>query len=79
MSHTKVLYELNEMEQYAQSINFILVEAQVLLSFRAQIHHAHDTPGTAFPFALTLVELLCGADKRAEVRAPMVFPPNTPF
>ncbi|KAJ7349673.1 class I glutamine amidotransferase-like protein [Mycena albidolilacea] len=36
-------------------------------------------PGTAFPFALTLVELLCGADKRAEVRAPMVFPPNTPF
>ncbi|KAJ7154590.1 class I glutamine amidotransferase-like protein [Mycena filopes] len=36
-------------------------------------------PGTAFPFALTLVELLCGADKRAEVRAPMVFPANTPF
>ncbi|KAF8188937.1 DJ-1 [Mycena galopus ATCC 62051] len=36
-------------------------------------------PGTTFPFALTLVELLCGADKRAEVRAPMVFPPNTPF
>ncbi|KAJ6471148.1 class I glutamine amidotransferase-like protein [Mycena vitilis] len=36
-------------------------------------------PGTAFPFALTLVELLCGADKRAEVRGPMVFPPNTPF
>jgi hypothetical protein len=36
-------------------------------------------PGTAFPFALTLVELLCGADKRAEVRAPMVFPPGTPF
>ncbi|KAJ7758249.1 class I glutamine amidotransferase-like protein [Mycena metata] len=36
-------------------------------------------PGTAFPFALTLVELLCGADKRAEVRAPMVFPADTPF
>ncbi|KAJ7023562.1 class I glutamine amidotransferase-like protein [Mycena alexandri] len=36
-------------------------------------------PGTAFPFALTLVELLCSADKRAEVRAPMVFPANTPF
>ncbi|KAJ7728657.1 class I glutamine amidotransferase-like protein [Mycena metata] len=35
--------------------------------------------GTAFPFALTLVELLCGADKRAEVRAPMVFPADTPF
>ncbi|KAJ7463171.1 class I glutamine amidotransferase-like protein [Mycena latifolia] len=36
-------------------------------------------PGTAFPFALTLVELLCGPEKRAEVRAPMVFPPDTPF
>jgi len=36
-------------------------------------------PGTAFPFALTLVELLCGAEKRAEVRAPMVFPAGTPF
>ncbi|KAF9011768.1 class I glutamine amidotransferase-like protein [Cyathus striatus] len=36
-------------------------------------------PGTAFPFALTLVELLCGTDKRAEIRAPMVFPDNTPF
>jgi len=36
-------------------------------------------PGTAFLFALTLVELLCGAEKRAEVREPMVFPPGTPF
>lgn len=36
-------------------------------------------PGTAFPFALTLVERLCGADKRTEVYGPMVFPPGTPF
>ncbi|RDB17080.1 Glutathione-independent glyoxalase DJR-1.1 [Hypsizygus marmoreus] len=36
-------------------------------------------PGTAFPFALTLVELLCGADVRAKVRKPMVFPSGTPF
>ncbi|KAF5384072.1 hypothetical protein D9615_003423 [Tricholomella constricta] len=36
-------------------------------------------PGTAFPFALTLVEQLCGADKRAQVQKPMVFPPGTPF
>ncbi|KAK7026328.1 glutathione-independent glyoxalase DJR-1.1 [Favolaschia claudopus] len=36
-------------------------------------------PGTAFPFALTLVELLCGAEKRDEVRAPMIFPLGTPF
>jgi hypothetical protein len=35
--------------------------------------------GTAFPFALTLVELLCGAKKRAEVCAPMMFSPGTPF
>ncbi|KAJ7250749.1 class I glutamine amidotransferase-like protein [Mycena rebaudengoi] len=36
-------------------------------------------PGTTFPFALSLVELLCGPEKREEVRGPMVFPPNTPF
>ncbi|OCH93961.1 DJ-1 protein [Obba rivulosa] len=34
-------------------------------------------PGTAFPFALTLVELLCGKEKRAEVARPMIFPPGT--
>ncbi|KAI0777229.1 DJ-1 [Trametes elegans] len=34
-------------------------------------------PGTTFPFALTLVELLQGREKRAEVAGPMVFPPNT--
>ncbi|KAF8805592.1 DJ-1 [Phlegmacium glaucopus] len=36
-------------------------------------------PGTAFPFALTLVELLCGKEKRDEICGPMVFPPNTPY
>ncbi|KAJ7770319.1 class I glutamine amidotransferase-like protein [Mycena olivaceomarginata] len=61
------------------SVKAQLENAHVLLSFRAQIHHAHDTPGTAFPFTLALVELLCSADKRAEVCAPMVYPPNTPF
>ncbi|KZT10281.1 DJ-1 [Laetiporus sulphureus 93-53] len=34
-------------------------------------------PGTAFPFALTLVELLCGEQKRTEVAGPMIFPPGT--
>ncbi|KAI0688389.1 DJ-1 [Cytidiella melzeri] len=34
-------------------------------------------PGTTFLFALTLVELLCGKEKRAEVAGPMIFPPNT--
>ncbi|KAF7312976.1 DJ-1 protein [Mycena kentingensis (nom. inval.)] len=36
-------------------------------------------PGTTFPFALTLVSLLCGAEKRAEVQGPMVFPEGTPL
>ncbi|KAF8957536.1 class I glutamine amidotransferase-like protein [Flammula alnicola] len=36
-------------------------------------------PGTAFPFALTLVELLCGAERREEIRGHMVFPADTPF
>ncbi|KZV99603.1 DJ-1 protein [Exidia glandulosa HHB12029] len=31
-------------------------------------------PGTTFPFALTLVSLLCGDAKMLEVRGPMVFP-----
>ncbi|VDC07372.1 unnamed protein product [Peniophora sp. CBMAI 1063] len=31
-------------------------------------------PGTAFPFAFTLVEKLCGLEKRKEVVGPMVFP-----
>ncbi|KAF7291322.1 DJ-1 protein [Mycena indigotica] len=36
-------------------------------------------PGTTFPFALTLVSILCGEQTRAEVQAPMVFPTGTPF
>jgi len=31
-------------------------------------------PGTSFLFALTLVELLCGTEKRRAVSGPMVFP-----
>lgn len=31
-------------------------------------------PGTSFRFALTLVELLCGPEKRKAVSGPMVFP-----
>ena len=34
-------------------------------------------PGTTFPFALTLVEKLCGKEKRVEITAPMVFPLGT--
>ncbi|KAI0646564.1 DJ-1 [Trametes meyenii] len=34
-------------------------------------------PGTTFPFAFTLVELLLGKEKREEVYGPMVFPRGT--
>ncbi|KAG2041082.1 DJ-1 [Suillus americanus] len=34
-------------------------------------------PGTAFPFAFTLIELLCGKEKRDEVVGPMIFPSST--
>ncbi|EIW77218.1 DJ-1 [Coniophora puteana RWD-64-598 SS2] len=36
-------------------------------------------PGTAFPFAFKLVELLAGAGKRDETIGPMVFPAGTPL
>lgn len=39
----------------------------------------HMIPGTAFPFALTLVQLLFGEEKRTEVEGPMIFPPGTTF
>jgi protein DJ-1 len=36
-------------------------------------------PGTAFPFSLTLVELLRGKEVRDSVYGPMVFPAGTPW
>lgn len=36
-------------------------------------------PGTVFPFAFKLVELLCGEAKRDEVREPMMFPPGVDY
>ncbi|KAF5350606.1 hypothetical protein D9756_008653 [Leucocoprinus leucothites] len=36
-------------------------------------------PGSTFPFALTLVELIQGKDKRKEISPPMMFPPQTPW
>ncbi|KAG6331358.1 hypothetical protein ID866_7732 [Astraeus odoratus] len=36
-------------------------------------------PGTAFPFAFKLVELLCGKAKSDEVRGPMMFPPGIAY
>ncbi|KAG2353925.1 class I glutamine amidotransferase-like protein [Suillus spraguei] len=34
-------------------------------------------PRTAFPFVFTLIELLCGKEKRDEVVGPMMFPSDT--
>ncbi|KAG1815112.1 class I glutamine amidotransferase-like protein [Suillus subaureus] len=34
-------------------------------------------PGTAFPFVFTLIELLCGKEKRDEIVGPMIFPSGT--
>jgi protein DJ-1 len=36
-------------------------------------------PGSTFAFALTLVELLVGEEKRKEITPPMMFPPGTPW
>jgi len=36
-------------------------------------------PGTVFPFAFKLVELLCGKAKSDEVREPMMFPPGVGY
>ncbi|EMD34771.1 hypothetical protein CERSUDRAFT_140432 [Gelatoporia subvermispora B] len=54
--------------------DFIYSEQPVVVSGRLVTSRG---PGTTFPFALTLVELLCGSAKRAEVAGPMVFPPGT--
>jgi len=42
-------------------------------------NQSHRYTGTAFPFALKLVELLNGPEKRKEIYGPMVFPAGTPF
>ncbi|KAF8065031.1 class I glutamine amidotransferase-like protein [Lyophyllum atratum] len=67
-SHPSVKKELEEDFEYSEEP--VVVSGKLVTS---------RGPGTAFPFALTLVELLCGADKRAEVYKPLIFPPGTPF
>ncbi|KIM41346.1 hypothetical protein M413DRAFT_146929 [Hebeloma cylindrosporum] len=67
-SHPSVKAELQQ--------DFEYIEEPVVVSGKLITSRG---PGTAFPFALTLVELLCGSEKRAEIRGPLCFPPNTPF
>ncbi|KAI6139614.1 class I glutamine amidotransferase-like protein [Pisolithus thermaeus] len=45
----------------------------------AEVAPSSRGPGTAFPFAFKLVELLCGKEKRDEVRGPMMFPSSVPY
>ena len=61
----------------------VVVSGHLVTRFvtRIVVHYAVLTgcgssrgPGTAFPFALTLAELLCGPEKRKTVSDPMVFP-----
>ncbi|KAJ3880486.1 DJ-1 [Lentinula edodes] len=56
--------------------DFIYTEVPVVVSDNLITSRG---PGTAFPFALKLVEMLCGVEKRKEVHGPMVFPPGTPW
>ncbi|KAJ7190808.1 class I glutamine amidotransferase-like protein [Mycena pura] len=90
-SHPSVKAQLEKIEQNSP-LHFDYSEDPVVISSKLVTRHSNLNPsrhsrgpvslfiaGTAFPFALTLVEMLCGAEKRAEVRAPMVFPAATPF
>ncbi|KIP03548.1 hypothetical protein PHLGIDRAFT_94627 [Phlebiopsis gigantea 11061_1 CR5-6] len=65
-SHPSVKSHLEDDFEYSEEP--VVVSGQLVTS---------RGPGTTFPFALTLVELLCGAEKRREVAGPMVFPPGT--
>ncbi|KZT28111.1 DJ-1 protein [Neolentinus lepideus HHB14362 ss-1] len=67
-SHPSVKSELDKDFDYSEES---VVVSKNLVTSRG--------PGTAFPFALTLVELLCGKDKKEEIRGPMVFPLGTPW
>jgi len=67
-SHPSVKGELEN--HFAYSEDAVVVSGQLVTS---------RGPGTTFPFALTLVSLLLGPEKREEVRGPMCFPPGTPW
>ncbi|KAJ8582762.1 class I glutamine amidotransferase-like protein [Rhizopogon salebrosus TDB-379] len=53
--------------------DFDYKEQSVVVS-NAVLGKATLVTGTAFPFAFTLIELLCGKAKRDEVVGPMIFP-----
>ncbi|KIJ38985.1 hypothetical protein M422DRAFT_175771, partial [Sphaerobolus stellatus SS14] len=61
-SHPSVKEELEGEYQYQE--DSVVKEGNLVTS---------RGPGTAFPFALTLVEIVQGASKREEIYGPMVF------
>ncbi|KAI0765314.1 DJ-1 [Fomes fomentarius] len=65
-SHPSVRDQLEDAFEYSEEP--VVVSGRLITS---------RGPGTTFPFAFTLVELLLGKEKRAEVVGPMVFPANT--
>ncbi|KII91196.1 hypothetical protein PLICRDRAFT_89532 [Plicaturopsis crispa FD-325 SS-3] len=67
-SHPSVKAELEKAFEYSEES--VVVSGNLITS---------RGPGTAFPFAFTLVEKLLGPEKREEIRGPMVFPAGTPF
>ncbi|KAI0674572.1 DJ-1 [Trametes maxima] len=65
-SHPSVRDQLKDAFEYSEES--VVVSGKLITS---------RGPGTTFPFAFTLVELLLGKEKRAEVYGPMVFPKGT--
>ncbi|KAH9941187.1 DJ-1 [Epithele typhae] len=71
-SHPSVRDQLKDSFEYSEDP--VVCSGKLITSSSAA---PHFLPGTTFPFALTLVELLCGKEKRSEVAGPMVFPAGT--
>jgi len=63
-SHPSVKQQLSERFEYKE--DYVVVSGELVTS---------RGPGTAFLFALKLVEMLCGPEKRKEVFEPMMLPP----
>ncbi|KAI0293985.1 class I glutamine amidotransferase-like protein [Russula brevipes] len=67
-SHPSVKERLDEDFEYGE--DSVVTSGNLITSHLTSL-------GTAFPFAFTLVERLCGAQKRSEVVGPMIFPSGT--
>jgi len=67
-SHPSVKSDLEK--HFAYSEDSVVVSGKLVTS---------RGPGTAFPFALTLISMLLGPEKRNEVARPMCFPDGTPW